>query len=227
MITSPTLHLVCSWSPSQKKNGQITAIKRVEVIVYRIQTICAGVGWGWNTEVHPWGLAKPCVTHPRGPMANPLPTPGGQVHHLHHPPHPHQPKHDWHPANLPDPRLPPKPPMGPGPPLPWPLPLLLGFGDLGEAATRFLQLSQRVGGGERRHGGVLHEGVRGLHPAGVAAAPPGVVAARGPLGEVGAVGLLCALCAWGGEEAGLEKLENMTLIAAPILLAPSQKSVIT
>lgn len=105
--------------------------------------------------------------------------------------------------------------------------MLLRLGDLGEAAARFLQLRQRVGRGERGHGGVLDEGVGGLRPARVAAGPPRVVAAGGPLGEVGAVGLLCALCAWGGEEVGLEKLENMTLIAAPILLAPSQKSVIT
>lgn len=105
--------------------------------------------------------------------------------------------------------------------------MLLRLGDLGEPATRFLQLRQGVGWGEGGHGGVLDEGVGGLHPARVAARPPRVVAAGGPLGEVGAVGLLCALCAWGGEEVGLEKLENMTLIAAPILLAPSQKSVIT
>ena len=117
------------------------------------------------------------------------------------------------------------------PSLPPPLPLLLRLGDFGEPAARFLQLGEGVGWGERRHGGVLDEGVGGLRPARVAAGPPGVVAAGalagGPLGEVGAVGLLCALCAWGGEEVGLEKLENMTLIAAPILLAPSQKSVIT
>lgn len=117
------------------------------------------------------------------------------------------------------------------PSLPPPLPLLLRLGDFGEPAARFLQLGQGVGRGERGHGGVLDEGVGRLRPARVAAGPPGVVAAGAlagsPLGEVGAVGLLCALCAWGGEEVGLEKLENMTLIAAPILLAPSQKSVIT
>lgn len=122
------------------------------------------------------------------------------------------------PASLPQPRL---------PSLPCPLPWLLRLGDLGQAATRFLQLGQGVGGRQGGHGGVLHEGVGGLCPAGVAACPPGVVAAGGPLGAVRAVGLLCALCAWGREEVGLEKLENMTLIAAPILLAPSQKSVIT
>lgn len=129
------------------------------------------------------------------------------------------------------PQIPAPNPAGVTPSLLPPLPLLLRLGDFGEPATRFLQLGEGVGRRERGHGGVLDEGVGGLHPPRVAAGPPGVVAAGaltgGPLGEVGAVGLLCALCAWGGEEVGLEKLENMTLIAAPILLAPSQKSVIT
>lgn len=170
---------------------------------------------------------------PRGPAPRLTLYLDGEDTHVHPPPCPPSARAlakdelNEPPANLSCPCCPPDPTAALGPSLPPTLPLLLWLGDLGEPAARFLQLRQGVGWGERGHGGVLDEGVGRLRPARVAAGPPGVVAAGGPLGEVGAVGLLCALCAWGGEEVGLEKLENMTLIAAPILLAPSQKSVIT
>lgn len=92
-------------------------------------------------------------------------------------------------------------------------PLLWGLGHLGQPAAGLLQLCQRVGRGQGRHGGVLGERVGSGGGTGVPVATPQQVVPASSLGwgRTGRLQGVSLLCALGTEHGAREKAEGKKL----------------